>query len=420
MRFFSLLLLGSFAFGRDIARAQAEPQGQQGWVQENSGTTQQLANLSFPSADTAYVFAGGGIGALRSLDGGAFWQSLPTPELGFFGFWTAANGYVASYSGHKCYHTTDGGQNWSSSDDSCFLVSTVYPVTADTCFVMGDGYISRTTDAGKSWSPELLKINAGAIAFYDSKRGVAVGAVIQGPKPNENGAGCSITTDGGNYWAQQYSGAQGDFKGVVYLSPTTIVAVGVYDSISRSTDGGLTWKSYYVPFPPATQELSAICYKGKRIIVIGPAGYIATSIDSGLTWQQELSGITTDLGSLAMLDSSTALASGVGGMILKTTNGGADWVQVAPPSPIPLQTLAFPQPETALQEIEYSLPQLQHVTVRVYDLTGHVIETLLDKELQPAGQHRVTFRGDALPAGTYIYHIDTERYHASGKSVLVK
>jgi hypothetical protein len=96
------------------------------------------------------------------------------------------------------------------------------------------------------------------------------------------------------------------------------------------------------------------------------------------------------------------------------------WVQVAPPSPIPLQTLAFPQPETASQEIEYSLPQLQHVTVRVYDLSGHVIQTLLDKELQSAGEHRVTFRGDGLPAGTYIYHIDTERYHASGKSVLVK
>jgi hypothetical protein len=124
--------------------------------------------------------------------------------------------------------------------------------------------------------------------------------------------------------------------------------------------------------------------------------------------------------SVAMFDDSTALAGSSGGNIYRTTNGGADWVEVYDARSEFLPTLAFPQPETASQEIEYSLPQLQHVTVRVYDLTGHVVQTLLDKELQPAGEHRVTFRGDGLPAGTYIYHIDTERYHASGKSILVK
>jgi photosystem II stability/assembly factor-like uncharacterized protein len=413
MRFFSFLLLLCFPLAGDFARAQ----GQSGWVRVPSGSTGPVTSLSFSTKDTAYAW---GDTPIRSIDGGLTWQSFATPVSMLFQFIDSRNGFQAGYSTHTAYHTNDGGQTWNSADDSCQLVTVVYPISKDTCFVMGDGFLSRTANAGKSWSPEFVKIETGAIAFSDSKHGIVVGGNTPGPLPGQSGGGCSITEDGGNYWQQVYTGAQGDFKGVVYLSPSTIVAVGVYDSVSRSTDGGKTWRSLYVPLPATTQEFSAVSAKGRRIIAVGPGGYIATCLDSGLTWQSEVSGVTVDLASIAMFDESTALAAGDKGVILRTTNGGTDWVQVVPPSPIPLQTHAFPQPETASQEIEYSLPQLQHVTVRVYDLTGHIIQTLLDKELQPAGEHRVMFRGDGLPAGTYIYHIDTERYHASGKSVLVK
>jgi hypothetical protein len=231
-------------------------------------------------------------------------------------------------------------------------------------------------------------------------------------------AGCFTTSNGGETWEQQYTGAISDLQGVSYANSTKIVAVELLSKICRSVDGGRDW--VLVDTLRTGAHLYGIAMHNAIGYVVGAQGTILHTLDTGATWFAEESGTSTDLSGISALGDSLALAAGNNGVILKTINGGTDWVQLTPPSPIPLQTLVFPQPETASQEIEYSLPQLQHVTVRVYDLTGHVIQTLLDKELQPAGEHRLTFRGDGLPAGTYIYHIDTERYHASGKSMLVK
>jgi photosystem II stability/assembly factor-like uncharacterized protein len=298
-------------------------------------------------------------------------------------------------------------------------VQVVCAISRDTCFLGGDIYLSRTTDAGKTWhSREMDVAGIEAIAFYNSKIGILVGDIQSGPFPHQDQtAGCFTTVDGGVTWVQQYTGAGNNLYGVTYVDRNTIIAAGGEGYVTRSTNGGKSWDSILVSYP---QGIADVDCKGGRLLGINSPGLILTSTDAGSTWQPEQSGTTQALYSVKMFNDSLALVAGANGIILKTTNGGADWVQVAPPSPIPLQTYAFPQPETASQEIEYSLPQLQHVTVRVYDLTGHIVQTLLDKELQPAGEHRVTFRGEALPAGTYIYHIDTERYHASGKSVLVK
>jgi photosystem II stability/assembly factor-like uncharacterized protein len=410
MRFFSFLLLLGIALAGDLARAQ----GQQGWVQVPSGSTGPVNSLSFPTRDTAFAW---GDVPLRSVDGGLTWQGFVTPVAMLFQFVDGQHGFTAGPSSHTAYHTSDGGLNWTSSDDSDQLVQIVCAVTPDTCFLGGDIYLSRTTDAGKTWHGCQMNVaNIEAISFYDSKHGILVGDVQSGPPPHFNQtAGCFTTSDGGVTWVEQYTGASEGLAAVAWSGEHILIATGGSSYVMRSSDAGVTWDSLYQP-----GAYLSIASKGSRLIAVGHVGAIITSVDSGLTWQFESSGVSVPLYSVAMQSDSIALASGANGLILRTTDGGADWVQVAPPSPIPLQTQAFPQPETTSQEIEYSLPQLQHVTVRVYDLTGHIIQTLLDKELQPAGEHRVTFRGDGLPAGTYIYHIDTERYHASGKSILVK
>jgi photosystem II stability/assembly factor-like uncharacterized protein len=413
MRFFSLLLLVSVVVAGDLARAQ----GQKRWEKESSGTSAEVADISYPCKDSAFVLAGLGIGPLRSIDGGTTWQPFPAPEDGFFRFSDSKSGFLASWAGNSVYHTTDAGLTWDTVNDACHLVIFVIPLTKDTAFLSGYGNLSRTIDGGKTWEALEVPIGSqGGIAFADTKRGIILG----GPQPFPGGqdtleAACFTTTDGGMTWIQHRTHISVELGGAIYLGRDTVIALGLPSIFLKSTNGGLTWDS--IPFAGG---YVAIDHKGSRIIAVGDAGAIATSTDRGLSWALEESGVGSYIGAIAMLDESNAIASTDKGEILKTTNGGVQWVEVYPPSPIPIQTLAFPQPETATQEIEYSLPQLQHVTVRVYDLTGHMIQTLLDKELQPAGEHRVTFRGDGLPAGTYIYHIDTERYHASGKSVLVK
>lgn len=59
------------------------------------------------------------------------------------------------------------------------------------------------------------------------------------------------------------------------------------------------------------------------------------------------------------------------------------------------------------------------VTLRVYDMTGRLINTLVSGT-QTAGRHRVTFDASNLSSGVYLYELRTENQARLGKMTLVK
>jgi photosystem II stability/assembly factor-like uncharacterized protein len=387
-----------------------------GWVQENSGTTQQLADLSFPCKDTVFVFAGGGVGPLRSVNGGSTWQPLQVPINGFFGFYSSRIGQIANYNDGICYYTTDGGQNWLPSNDSNQLVTIVVPVTRDTAFIIGD-YISRTTNGGKSWTltPKRPNFNRfQSAAFFDSKHGICVGNTQPGPLPahHELTAGCFTTANGGETWEQQYVGSPLGLEGSTFVGRDVVVACGVLGVVYRSSDRGITWVRVD---SGSTHALYGMSSHGVTILAAGEMGVIRASSDGGASWYTQHSGITSDLSDVRMFDDLVALACGDVGVILKTTNGGTDWVQISPPSSQSISVLSFQDPETPNVEIVYDLPQPQNVTAIVYNLMGKQIATLANGELQQPGKQRLKFHGNAVPSGTYLYTITTNRFHTSGK-----
>jgi photosystem II stability/assembly factor-like uncharacterized protein len=397
-----------------------------GWVQVPIANMSGATFLSYPSRDTAYCMAAISsqmlTTGLMSVDGGLTWQSFSTPPLWAMTFFDGKYGYTAGYTTHTAYHTSDGGQSWTSADDSDQRVSMVCPITKDTCFLAGNIFISRTTDAGKSWHSRAINMTGIlGMAFADSKHGIVVGEVQPGPLPfhTELTAGCYTTSDGGQTWVQQYSGSRHSLTGVTYCTHDTLVAVGGYYFVSRSRDGGQTWDSIPNPTLDRIHGVIAVASSGRFVLSVGGSGIISSSQDYGITWQRQLSGVSTDLNSIAMRDDSNALAAGDAGVILKTTNGGKDWVQVSPPSSQSLTVLSFQDPETPNVEIVYDLPQLQNVKVSVYNLMGKQIAILANGELQQPGKQRLIFNSSTLPSATYLITITTNRYHATGKFEII-
>lgn len=64
----------------------------------------------------------------------------------------------------------------------------------------------------------------------------------------------------------------------------------------------------------------------------------------------------------------------------------------------------YPNPLRAATTIGLSLPRAMPVSLRVYDLLGRHVATLLAGTL-PAGYHRVTWAPGDLPSGLYIYRL---------------
>ncbi|MCK9408554.1 MAG: T9SS type A sorting domain-containing protein [Bacteroidetes bacterium] len=81
----------------------------------------------------------------------------------------------------------------------------------------------------------------------------------------------------------------------------------------------------------------------------------------------------------------------------------------------------YPNPFNPSTRITYQLPKESFVTVKVFDLLGSEIVTLVNKRQLP-GIYNVSFRPDAfsLPSGVYFYSLTTESISLTRKMVLVK
>ena len=79
----------------------------------------------------------------------------------------------------------------------------------------------------------------------------------------------------------------------------------------------------------------------------------------------------------------------------------------------------YPNPFNPSTIIQFTASSLQFVTLRVYDILGREVATLVNEE-KPAGIYEVEFDGSALASGTYFYQLKIENYIETKKMQLVK
>lgn len=79
----------------------------------------------------------------------------------------------------------------------------------------------------------------------------------------------------------------------------------------------------------------------------------------------------------------------------------------------------YPNPFNPVTIIKYSLPVKNLVTLKVYNLLGEEITTLVN-ETKEVGSYEVSFKATSLPSGIYFYTIKAGEYVATKKMVLLK
>jgi len=80
----------------------------------------------------------------------------------------------------------------------------------------------------------------------------------------------------------------------------------------------------------------------------------------------------------------------------------------------------YPNPFNPTTVIQFGLPVEQSVTLKIYDILGQEIATLVNNEVLKAGTYKYNFNASALASGTYIYRIQTDKNVVSKKMLLVK
>jgi len=79
----------------------------------------------------------------------------------------------------------------------------------------------------------------------------------------------------------------------------------------------------------------------------------------------------------------------------------------------------FPNPFNPTTKIKYSAPQASQVVVKVFDVLGNEIATLLNEE-KPAGTYELTWSAASLPSGVYFYRIQAGEFISTKKMLLLK
>jgi 5-hydroxyisourate hydrolase-like protein (transthyretin family) len=79
----------------------------------------------------------------------------------------------------------------------------------------------------------------------------------------------------------------------------------------------------------------------------------------------------------------------------------------------------FPNPFNPTTTIQYQLPADAKVTLKIYDVLGSEVATLINED-QEAGYKEVKFNATNLASGMYIYRLQAGKYLSMKKMMLVK
>ncbi|NNG26226.1 MAG: T9SS type A sorting domain-containing protein [Ignavibacteriaceae bacterium] len=79
----------------------------------------------------------------------------------------------------------------------------------------------------------------------------------------------------------------------------------------------------------------------------------------------------------------------------------------------------YPNPFNPSTSIQYSVRNRQFVSLKVYDVLGNEIVTLVNEE-KHAGSYTIHFNSEELSSGIYIYTLQSGSNFTSMKMILIK
>lgn len=251
-------------------------------------------------------------------------------------------------------HTADGGLNWNLQiSGTTARLNAVQFLDVNQGWTAGDGgTILHTVDGGKTWSPQVSGTREvlSSVYFLDVNQGWAAG----------DGGVILHTVNGGKTWNLQTSGTKEDLFVVQLLHGKQGWAAGGGSTILHTVDGGKAWNPQasgitegFTAVQILNENEPVLHRKANRLVpglfavyfldenqgwASGEGGTILHTVDGGKAWNPQISGVGVGLTDTEFLDMNGGWAVGEGGTILHTVDGGKTWnprtsgTEVSPPS----------------------------------------------------------------------------------------
>lgn len=396
---------------------------QSGWYTQSSGTSQKLNSVYFTDSISAYIVGDNGT-ILKTTNGGTEWNQINNQiQVNIYDayFSDMNNGIIICDSG-KIFNTNNAGIDWieKSLGINDKLSSLEFIDTLNGYIVGKNGLILKTSDGGKNWvsigSSSFLELRD--LSFINKDLGFIVGRSHKFRK----------TTDGGNNWfiLDNPSVPWASWDGVDYVNESIAFVVGDF-RILKTTNTGDNWTEMDLHI---FYSLHKIKFSTDSIgFIVGDyssKGIILKTTDCGQSWIEFRNSIKyTSLYGIFIYDNYNATAVGENGTVLRTKNGGVTFIEdennILPKEFSLFQN--YPNPFNPSTSINYQLPIAGNVSLKVYDVLGNEVTTLVN-EYRPAGSYEVEFKSTLashqLANGVYFYQLKAGDFVETKKMILLK
>lgn len=413
--------------------------------------------------------------------------------LGRVQFVSPTEGWMSASDG-RLLHTTNAGTNWSvvtpfpgdtvsSMSDPCVTMSWANQTHGWKMNWLGTGFsdahgavIHKTTDGGGTWEKKVLSTEAGAmglqVQFVDANNGWAsiyylandsmstIRSTDGGDTWNpietmgifhfvdtNNGWACGSqsiyhymanTTTGGASWSVQYvDSTAGNFQAIQFTDLNNGWAVGDSGKIIKTTDGGSNW----VPVTntginPASKSKCLFFLNADTgwigtndgIINENPDRIILYTDNGGSSWTKQNLPIAGAVFSIFFWDANNGWYVGeygdslsFSGIIAHTTTGGTGVTGKPGNDMLKVESIKL---TVAGNKINYQLPQNGVTSLKVYNLLGQEVRSLVN-EFKSSGVYSSQWNGcDAsnrrVSSGVYIIRLKSGEQSTTAKMVVVR
>jgi photosystem II stability/assembly factor-like uncharacterized protein len=380
-------------------------------------TEHSITDIEFINVTTGYAVAGFGEGdILKTTDAGETWVSqVSSYTLPLYGiaFTSPETGYLAGSINIK--KTTNGGTNWSDvyTSNQNEIFGDVFFTNVNTGYVVGSyGKLLKTTNAGATWNSTTIP-NVGtflnSIYFVNDNTGFVVGGESKALK----------TTDAGATWSVMNVTSGFLSNNNVFFTDINTGYISHGTGIFKTTNSGSTWFQLSTP----SGGYNNVQFRNNYGYAIAGDGKIIKSIDGGNSWIVQPTVTSNSLYALYFNSDNFVYAGGVRGNMMKTIpqellvtpiSGNTNEV----PETFYLQQ-NYPNPFNPVTTIKFGLTKPGMVNIKVYDITGKIVEELISSNYNP-GSYDVKWDAAKYSSGVYFYTIVTNEFAQTKKMVLVK